>query len=70
MKQPETTHSSGTDATAPEAPRTRWMPVASGNAHPTATAAYFKAQARSFVPGAEMYDWMVVMDELSQQSRP
>ena len=47
------------------APRTRWMPVASHHLHPTATAAYFKAQARGFRPGAEMHDWLVVIDQLS-----
>ncbi|MCB8747998.1 hypothetical protein LHU53_13890 [Rhodoferax sp. U2-2l] len=70
MKQLETTHPSGTGTLPPDAPRTRWMPVASGHSHPTASAAYFKAQAQSFGPSAEMHDWMVVMDELSQQPRP
>jgi len=41
------------------------MPVASHHLHPTATAAYFKAQARGFRPGAEMHDWLVVIDQLS-----
>lgn len=69
MKQTETSHRSGLGANPPDAPRTRWMPVASDHSHPTASAAYFKAQARSFVPGVEMHDWMVVMDELSQRPR-
>lgn len=67
MKPLETTRPTGTDTPFADAPRTRWIPVASGYAHPTASAAYFKAQARSFTPGEEMSDWMVVMDELSQR---
>ncbi len=50
-------------------PQTCWVPQTTDSAHPTASAAYFRAQARGFGPGAEMHDWLLVIDEISHQQR-
>jgi len=63
------THSPGALPHSADSPRSRWVPVATDLAHPAASAAYFKAQAQGFSPGAEMHDWLQVIDEISQRPR-
>ena len=63
------THAMGIFSNPADAPQTRWVPVAADPTHPAASAAYFKAQARGFCPGAELRDWLLVIDDISQQRR-